>query len=439
MTARLATNQQNTIYSDLNVRLACGSSTVKARMSLFNQISSLGNLDLEAIRGQDTLLVCPFTLDSMAQVLQLAYANKWSVVPSGQGSKLGWGRQVNSPQIILSTKKLNKILEHAVSELTVTVESGVLLKDLQFELAKFRQFLPIDPAYADLATLGGIVSTADTGSYRQGYGSLRDLVLGLSWLRSDGQLAKAGSKVVKNVAGYDLMKLLSGSYGPLGVLTSITFRLYPLPADSLTLVVTGQAEPIKQLAQKIYQSSLTPTMFDLLSKELVTHLGLGEGLVGLILRWQTIPESIAKQKELVIAQISDCQFKVYTAQAQEALWQEIKSTIRQGDQQSTICKIGISSSNSVDFLNCALSKSALGQIHFASGVGYLKIKQTHLLAELRSYLESNKGFLTVLEGSRESEFEPWGYQGNALEMMRKIKEQFDPHGIFSPGRFIGNI
>ena len=133
MTARLATNQQNTIYSDLNVGLACGCSTVKARMSLFNQISSLGNLDLEAIRGQDTLLVCPFTLDSMAQVLQLAYANKWSVVPSGQGSKLGWGRQVNSPQIILSTKKLNKILEHAVSELTVTVESGVLLKDLQFE------------------------------------------------------------------------------------------------------------------------------------------------------------------------------------------------------------------------------------------------------------------------------------------------------------------
>ncbi len=413
-------------------------------MSTFNQLSSLGDLLVEQIPGQETILACPLTVDSMSKVLQLASLNRWSVVPTGQGTKLTWGSaMINSPKILLSTKKLNKILDHAASDLTVTVEAGLQLSQLQKELAKFRQFLPIDPAYRDLATLGGIVSTADTGSYRQRYGSLRDLVLGLSWLRSDGQLAKAGGKVVKNVAGYDLMKLLSGSYGTLGVITSITFRLYPLPSDSLTLLITGKAEEINLLAQKIYQSSLTPSMFDLLSAGLVTRLGLGEDL-GLIVRWQTTAESIDRQKEIVMAEPYNCQFKVYQGEAQDDLWQEIKSTIRHKDQQSSIiCKFGIKSSCGVDFLNSTLAKSLLGQFHFTSGIGYLKTTEIQSLKELRKFLEAQKGFLTILERSTtENSFEslePWGYQGNSLDLMSKIKQQFDPLAILSPGRFIGNI
>jgi len=418
--------------------------------TILNQLSSIPNVLVEPRQGKDLPLVAPLTVEALSQVMKSAYSHQWRVIPSGSGSKLNWGGIVKDPDLLLTTQNLNKILDHAVSDLTVTVESGVKLVDLQRELAKFKQFLPIDPAYLDQATLGGIVATGDTGSYRQGYGGVRDLILGVSWIRSDGELAKAGGKVVKNVAGCDMMKILTGSYGTLGIITSMTFRLYPLPENSQTVLVTGEAAKINSLAQTIRMSSLTPTMTDLLSAELISRLGLGEGL-GLILRWQTIPDSIAEQ----VTQVKDsaerlsCLSTTYEGETEVNLWQKIKQTIWEGcrvwgvgcGDTDIICKIGIKPSQATAFLTFLNGLPVLAQIHLGSGVGYLQLEREDLLPKLRSHLEAEKGFLTVLDASTacKTAFEPWGYTGNALEMMRKIKQQFDPLKLLSPGRFIGNI
>jgi len=414
-------------------------------MTSLNQLFSLDNLHIEKVLLDqiEIFKVSPFSENELIEVVQLAHQNRWTIIPSGNASKLNWGGVVKNPQIILSTQKLTKIVEHAVLDFTVTVEAGLKLIDLQRELAKFGQFLPIDPAYLDKATLGGILSTADTGSYRTGYGSIRDLVLGVSWITSDGKVAKAGGKVVKNVAGYDLMKLFTGSYGTLGIISQITFRIYPLPQDSTTLVITGNLEQIIKLTKIISHSNLTPTMADLLSQNLLKRIDL-KGNIALALRWQTITESIGVQIEQVkdSAQKLACYSIIYTQNEEAGFWQELKASIRHREKDfSILCKVGMQPSKISDFLLLIKELPVLAQIHLASGLGYLKLDRVVLLPQLRGYLEEAKGFLIVLEAplSSKTTFEPWGFQRNVLDMMIQVKKEFDPLDILSPGRFFDKI
>lgn len=193
---------------------------------------------LQAIASQipPSCIVYPETTEQLPQVIREANSNKWRVLPCGSGSKLSWGGLVKGVDVVVSTQRLNQLIDHAVGDLTVTAEAGMKFSELQGILAKANQFLAIDPVTPS-ATLGGIVATADTGSLRQRYGSVRDQLLGITFVRADGQVAKAGGRVVKNVAGYDLMKLFTGSYGTLGVISQVTFRVYPIPEISATVVL----------------------------------------------------------------------------------------------------------------------------------------------------------------------------------------------------------
>ena len=140
-------------------------------------------------------LVYPATEAELAAVMACAHQNRWRVLPCGSGSKLAWGGLVEGVDLVVSTARLNQVIDHAVGDMTLTAQAGVKLADVAPRLAQHNQFLAIDPAYPDQATLGGIVATADTGSLRQGYGGLRDRVIGLSFARADGQIAKAGGRV----------------------------------------------------------------------------------------------------------------------------------------------------------------------------------------------------------------------------------------------------
>jgi glycolate oxidase FAD binding subunit len=183
-------------------------------------------------------VIYPATVEQLSSVIAFAHKHTHRILLCGAGSKLAWGNPSEHVQLVISTQRLNRLIEHAEGDLTVTVEAGMRFSDLQATLAKSGQFLAIDPAYANTATIGGIVATGNTGSLRQRYNSVRDMCIGISFVRSDGELVKAGGRVVKNVAGYDLMKLLTGSYGTLGAIAQLTFRLYPLAAASASAVLT---------------------------------------------------------------------------------------------------------------------------------------------------------------------------------------------------------
>lgn len=406
---------------------------------------------LEIAVSPDTHIDCivyPNTQEELAAVIAWAGQNGYAVLPCGGGSKLDWGGLVkldsNLRLMALNTSRLNRLIEHAVGDLTVTAEAGMKFADLQQVLAAAGQFLPIDPAYPQQATLGGIVATADAGSLRHRYRGVRDLLLGMTFVRSDGKIATAGGRVVKNVAGYDLMKLFTGAYGTLGIISQVTFRVYPLPVASETVLLTGAPGPLAEATQILLSSALTPTAVDLLSPDLVAKLGLGKGL-GLIVRFQSIPESV-KQQSARLREVGEklgLQGASWGENDQKQLWQTLPETIWNHTQDSPIiCKIGVRPSETVKVMDELPIQDAV--IHAGCGLGILRFDQTvtaETLLQIRRVCEAKAGFLTVLAAppALKQQLDVWGYTGSAIDLMRRIKKQFDSQNILSPNRFINGI
>ena len=392
-------------------------------------------------------LVFPQTIETLAAIIKQAQQQQWRILICGNASKLDWGAFTRDIQLVVSTQKCVRLIEHAVGDLTVTVEAGMKLSELQTSLRSQQQFLPIDPLYPETATIGGIVATADTGSWRQRYGGIRDLVLGLSFIRADGEIAKAGGRVVKNVAGYDLMKLFTGAYGTLGLISQVTFRTYPLPESSQTLLLTGDIEEIARATQIIRNSGLTPTALDLLSFSITQQL-TRQDKIGLVIRFQTIAASIDRQSTQVRAIANSLNLTVssYKNENEISLWQQLSKTISIPSANTPIiCKIGIVPHKAPDFLqqlSAITSDKILAIIHVSSGVGNLSLDSENrdVLTKMRGYLEQNQGFLTILTAPRsiKQQIDVWGYSGNALKTMQTIKRKFDPSNILNPDRFISN-
>ncbi len=435
MTSEIATQLESLVDSP-NVMIPWDNLDLYWKNSLENAISSHIYPDY---------LISPPDVETLSKIVQYAKENQWSILPCGNGTKLHWGGLISSPKLVISTQNLNRIIDHAVGDLTVTVEAGVKLRDLQRTLRQVNQFLPIDPTYPDDATIGGIVATADTGSWRQRYGGIRDLVLGLSFVRSDGKIAKGGGRVVKNVAGYDLMKLFTGSYGTLGIISQVTFRTYPYPDASGTLGITGDQTAIATATQTLLKSGLQPTAAEILSASVVQKLDLGKGM-GLMVRFQSISESVKEQIDQVsaIAQQLGLNTAFYEGEIEESLWQQLQDFIRVPYTKSaSTCKIGIMPNQGVNFLNQLdelTHNQGWGMININSGIGKLQLEMEPslgILKQLRSLVQSYQGFLTILESpkSLKKQIEPWGYKGNALPVMDKLKQQFDPNNIFSPDQF----
>ena len=401
-------------------------------------------------------VIYPQSIDELSKAIALAYEHRLRVLPCGNATKLDWGGLVSRADVVVSTSRLNQIVEHCVGDLTVTVQSGVKYQDLQAVLAEKGQFLAIDPPYSLDATIGGILATGSAGSLRHRYNSVRDMCLGIEFVRSDGEVVKAGGRVVKNVAGYDLMKLLTGSYGTLGIASTITFRLYPLPEFTQIVVVTGAAEAIAQLQQKISKSVLTPTACDLLSASIIAKLGLGEG-VGLAVQFSSLKVSVIEQGDRVAALAKELNLQVqmidevkdFWRLLENLLWQsELRNLTQSSTNKSIVCKLGILSSASALLIQqCEQifsNQSYFLQIHAGSGLGILRVEDgqnevAEQLAKVRSIAEAHSGFLTVLEAPQDLKFNSilsnvWGYTGNARDLMIKIQQQFDPRGLLSCDR-----
>lgn len=382
-------------------------------------------------------IVYPRTQTELAEVIQLAKSHHWRILPCGSGSKLTWGGLGEGVNLVVSTQRLNQVIEHAVGDLTVTVEAGMKFADLQQILAESGQFLAFDPAYPEHATMGGIVATADTGSWRQGYGGVRDRLIGFSFVRTDGQIAKAGGRVVKNVAGYDLMKLFIGSYGTLGIISQVTFRLYPFPPDSRTVILTGKLENIAQATQILLTSALTPTACDWV---------LDQKGISLVTRFQSISESVNQQAQrlLEVGKALSLEGTVLEPDQEANLWKRLPEQIWQPSLVSgIICKIGIKPTEAAKTLKLLAESSATALIHAKTGLGLVRWNEISIpqLQEMRSHLNQNAGFLTILEApvSLKQQLDVWGYTGNAVELMRQLKQKFDPDYLLSPHRFVGGI
>ncbi|MGB0560380.1 MAG: FAD-binding oxidoreductase [Spirulinaceae cyanobacterium] len=396
-------------------------------------------------RWPDVPLVLPRSQDAFSALLGLAHQERWPSIVLGNGSKLSWGNPPQRPQLLISSQRLNRVLDHAVGDLTLTVEAGATLAQVQNQLRSHQQFLPLDPAAPETATLGGIVATADTGSLRQRYSGVRDLLLGIEIIRADGQRAKAGGRVVKNVAGYDLMKLLTGSYGTLGAIAQLTFRAYPLPPTQTSVWLTGKAAAIAALMAQIRGSALTPIAFDLVSAGVVRKISTDTGL-GLLLKFATIPESITVQTQAVQdwAKSLGLKLTLLPEPDSQSCWETVTELVRQLETSAAVTiKFGVLPTAAVDLIN-QLPQTAYGCLYAGSGLGHVHFPTAPTATELkrlRRLCEQNQGFLSLLHApdALKTEVEPWGYTGDALWLMQRIKKEFDPDNLLHPGCFMGGI
>ena len=396
------------------------------------------------------------SVEALSETVRQCSADRIPFAPIGSGSKFSWGPSLALESLrLISTLKLDQVIDHAVGDLTVTVQAGMKFGELQTRLKKAGQFVAIDPSYEPRATVGGIVATGDSGALRHRYNSVRDMVLGVELVRSDGERVKAGGRVVKNVAGYDLMKLLTGSYGTLGIVTQVTLRLYPLQESSQTVFLMGEASAIAPVMQALLNSGLTPTAIDLLSATVCETLdlcgksaaiGSGKGsAIGLLVRFQGLTESVTEQVKRLsdLGQSQGLTIGLPTAlpTPEDHLWQRLGQVLTLDDSaEQVLCKWAVRSADTVATLAHLQQKfpESRARFHGGGGLGQVQfpcITAAELLG-LRSFVEVRGGFLTVLEApdAVKKSMEVWGYRGNGLGWMRSIKQQFDPQGLLSPGR-----
>lgn len=391
-------------------------------------------------------VVEPRSAGEVAAVLKWCNAHQVALAARGGGTKLDWGNPPRALDLILSTRALNVVVEHAWQDLTVTVQAGCTLAGLQRSLAEHGQRLAIDPLFPENATLGGVLATNDSGSLRTRFGSMRDLVIGIQVALADGTLARSGGKVVKNVAGYDLPKLLTGSLGTLGVITEATFRLHPLAQTTRTLTFScASFEDAKASLLAIEDSTLAHTGLQL------------RGAAGEILldaRFEGVAAGVEAQAERVLNLVSGRQQQEASADVWgEAgkLWSDRATAL-----PDCICRFTVLPARIAPMCARIQQVSERANVGWrvvvqAVGTGLLRLNgdAAQLAAAagpLRQILEAGGGSLIVLRCPDdlrrrllEANFDAWGSVGSALPLMRRMKEQFDPAGILNPGRFVGGI
>lgn len=387
------------------------------------------------------IVVEPGTEQELAKALKAANDAGVAVIPRGGGTKLDWGNPPARGDVILSTARLNRVLEHAWADLTVTVEAGCAIGRLQETLAKHGQRLALDALWPEHATVGGTLSTNDSGVLRLRLGSLRDLVIGITLALPDGTLASSGGKVVKNVAGYDLPKLATGALGSLGVITRAVFRLHPLPKEtrSLTCICDEMAEA-QRVILAIQDSKLAHSALQI-------RCGAG-GRPKVDVLFEATQAGLAAQTEQLKALVSNKDF----TDSNSGTWnarQGLYSSAMQGERTATIakfCALPAQIANAMETLaSLCRDRVRWSGVVQATGIGCVLVEGEppaieSALLSLRANLEGSSGSLVIHHhATATSRVEAWGDGGDALPLMRAVKDRFDPQNTLNPGRFVAGI
>ncbi len=398
-------------------------------------------------------VVLPSSVNEIQDVLHYASEHDYAVLPAGSGTKLGIGNLAENTAIVLSMTRLNKIVEYEPADLTVTVEAGISLADLQKELAQHRQFLPLNPPYTEKCTIGGIVATNVSGSLRLRYGTARNLVLGMRVVHASGTVVKSGGKVVKNVAGYDLNKLYIGSYGTLGIITEVTFKLAPLPVHEA--IIAAQFLTIEDAVKtglNIVSSQSLPTFVNMLIN--VALNPFEEKKPTLIVGFGGDPETVKWQLNTVQSLVE--QTDVFSVQRIKRESQEsICNTIREFPAvdksfNGILIKVNLKRTDIANFADYALEDTHEMMALLGNGVLYLKIpigentdfhQLSNMLTRLRQRAADLGGNLIIESAPSElkRQIDVWGPIGDTLNLMKQLKAKFDNTELLNPGRFVSRI
>ena len=385
------------------------------------------------------IVTVPADAQQIAEVLKFANANGLVVMPSGGRTKLGWGNPV-APDIELSLACLNQMREHAWQDMTCTVQAGYAWAAMQDQLRQHGQMVALDPLWPERASVGGVAAVNDSGALRLKYGGLRDLIIGMTVVLADGTIAKSGGKVVKNVAGYDLHKLMTGSFGTLGVIVEVNFRLHPVEEHARTWTAMSPegagcaafAEPLRALMD----SQIVPSG---------VQMRISGGACAVDVRVAGLPECMDEYA----SRIQNIFGRLAPVAAAENVWGARQALLEKKD--ALVLKLSVVSSE-IAGIGEELRQWSVdrgGEIEMvAQATGLMMAGITAspdvavaLVDRLRARMASSGGSVVALQVPVDirEKIDVWGPDRGTLPLMREIKRRFDPNRVLNPGRFVGNI
>jgi FAD/FMN-containing dehydrogenase len=378
----------------------------------------------EGVLGVEPALVAaPESAAEAAEVMRVAAERGLAVVPRGAETRLDWGTPPERCDLLVDTHRLDRLVEHTAGDLVAKAEAGLPVERLAERLAERGQRLALDVPLPG-STVGGTIATAAAGPLRSLYGTPRNLVIGLTIVRADGQVARSGGKVVKNVAGYDLGRLFCGSYGTLGLIVEATFRLHPIPAATafVTCAVDGP-EDAHDAVQSVLHSPVAPSAVEY----------IGPGTVAILL--EGVPDGVAARARQSAELLGE---KAGISDAAPDGW----GLYPEG---TTLIDIAAPPSSLRDVLTTigsgvAATWSGSGHGHVGLPPDLSPDEVADVLGRLREVLTRHRGHAVVRYAPEEvrGEIDLWG-PVPAFTLMRRVKDQFDPDHRLSPGRFVGGI
>ena len=436
-------------------------SALKEMVGEANAIQDPDQLKAYALDGMTPkAVVSPGSVEEVSKLLAYASTEKLAVVPRGNGTKMAQGGVPRKLDVVLSVLRINRITEHDVPNLSLSVEAGITLSAVQEKLAGTGKgsFLPLDPPYTEKATIGGIIATNGSGPRRYIYSTARDLLLGLKVVSPNGDIVAFGGKTVKNVSGYDMTKLMIGSWGALGVITEITTKLLPLPEASATLLVSFEnLAKAGSLTRKVLHSALLPSAMELMDGKAAGQLGeKGKYLVAFNL------EGVGEAVERQVAEIGEMgkkegaiDTKILKGQEERTFWIRVRD-FALATKAPVILKSNFVISKQTEILGnyenwaqaAGIGSAFIG--HAGSGILTTYILENgvaktdplvDLIDKFTAEAVKQDGNLVVESCPSElkAKISVWGRPRTDYVVMRRLKEKVDPVGVLNPGRFVGGL
>lgn len=407
--------------------------------SLSDDAATLG---AHCVDGQIPALYCaPSHAEQVSVVLRLCAEAEAAVIPCGGASAMALGNPPHAADVVLATTRLDKVVEHDAANLTATVQAGIVLDDLQNVLTAQKQRAPLDPPFPERATIGGIVAANLNGPRRSYYGNVRDLVIGMKVALASGELIKAGGKVVKNVAGYDMCKLFTGSLGTLGIITEVTLRMAAIPEQSVSINAAGSLEQTLQLADALASAPLLPAAVLLSSRE------GSQGQWQLTIRCDGFHESNTRQITDIQAMAHVVGIATNPAEGElsKQHWQQFCDLPLQRDAivyrltvpRATLRLVLQTITNS-GLAHAIRADLAAGVVWIACSAANTAKEQFPKLLALAAE-QGGHAVMFAAPAELKAGLDVWGPPPPSLALMRKTKLQFDPQGILNPGRFLSGL
>ena len=419
-------------------------------------------------------VVFPSSVEETSSVMAIASEAAVKVIPWGAGSQMALGAIPERVDLVVALKRLNQMVDHEWGDMTATVRGGMRLEEFQQVLGQHQQFLPLDPPFANQATVGGLLATNASGPRRLFYGTARDLLIAISVVHADGTVTKGGAKVVKNVTGYDMNKLYIGALGTLGIIVEATFRVYPrIGCEKTWLAPFSTLDYAEQAIAQIMDSSLVPNAIEFLDTEAARRISTKAQI-----DWPAGQYALAASVGSVAEEAVDAQIEAIDRICRQVgspggnrlhgdshytFWHEIRditpgkngaapshlrAVLKGGVLISRVAetfRFGEEVAKAEDLDLCMVAEAGSGIVRFYLSGEDQSPQQfvervASMVERLRSGFVAQGGSLVILQAEAELKrrIDVWG-PVKGLGLMQGVKERFDPCNTLNPGRFVGGI